>query len=83
MLLVLFSQEGIDAAQKVTRLAEQVKAPMTTAVRWLDYLEQRKLIQRQTSNVDRREVLVSLTPYGRSCLLSYLETLTKDRMHFG
>lgn len=75
ILLVLFAEEGNHRTQKVTRLAEQVNAPITTAVRWLDYLEQRNLIERRVSDLDRREVLISLTDAGRKALLSYFGTL--------
>ena len=77
MLLFLFTEEDDHPTQKVTRLAEQVNAPITTAVRWLDYLEQREFIERRISDFDRREVLISLTEAGREALLSYFGTLAE------
>lgn len=73
ILLLLFADES-SSAQKVTRLAERVKAPMTTAVRWIDYLEQKQLVERNVSELDRREVLISLTAAGRNALMAYFGT---------
>jgi hypothetical protein len=75
MLLQLFADEPETSTHKVTKLAEQVNAPISTAVRWLDYLEQRQLIERRESDLDRREVLISLTNNGRQALVSYCGTL--------
>ena len=75
MLLVLFLYEDRGDKMSVTRLAEFSEAPLTTAIRWLDYLESQRLIERSQCSADRRKFYVSLSDKGRSLLLTYFESL--------
>ena len=80
ILLVLFACDEAQSGLNVTSVAERVSSPVTTAARWIDYLEQRRLIDRRVNAVDRREVLLSLTEDGQQALMSYFGALTKDRI---
>ena len=47
-----------------TEVGEHVGCAQTTAQRWLQDLERRGLIRRETSHLDRRKVCVMLTTHG-------------------
>jgi DNA-binding MarR family transcriptional regulator len=51
---------------KLSRLA------LTTALRWLDYLEEQGLIERKSNPFDQRMVYVELSVKGRSAIDGYL-----------
>jgi DNA-binding MarR family transcriptional regulator len=72
ILLALYAAEM--AQQRVTalKLAEQVLAPTTTALRWLKVLEAVGLVDRKPDPLDARRVFLSLTPKGRYAMSSYL-----------
>ncbi|GAA4001943.1 MarR family transcriptional regulator [Sphingomonas humi] len=75
MLLTLFVYADGGERMSVTRLAEFVGTPLTTAIRWLDYLESQRLIERRQCENDRRKFLVELSGKGRSMLHAYFENL--------
>ncbi|NJC05455.1 DNA-binding MarR family transcriptional regulator [Sphingomonas kaistensis] len=76
MLLVLFIYGNRNEERlSVTRLAEYGDAQLTTAIRWLDYLESQRLIVRQQCEVDRRKYFVELSERGRTMMVSYFESL--------
>lgn len=72
MLLVLFASEDSERRLTITTLVELSGAPSTTALRWLTYLEQAKLVARQPSSLDRRIAFVSITPLGTDQMNAYL-----------
>jgi DNA-binding MarR family transcriptional regulator len=72
MLLVLYVTEQSDERLTMSRLAEWVQAPLTTVLRWMDYLEREQLVERQAHPTDRRIVFVKLLEKGRKALNSYL-----------
>lgn len=45
--------------------------PKTTARRWIDYLEHKKLVQRRPDPVDRRSTEIELHEHGRELLNAY------------
>ncbi|MEO5640244.1 MAG: MarR family transcriptional regulator [Sphingomicrobium sp.] len=71
MLLTLYAVEENERRLTVTGLAELCGAPLTTLVRWLDTLEQQKLIERVASRTDRRVSYLDLAPLGREKLDAY------------
>lgn len=76
MLLILFIYGNRDDERlSVTRLAEYGDAPLTTAIRWLDYLESQRMIVRRQCEFDRRKYFVELSERGRSMLITYFESL--------
>jgi DNA-binding MarR family transcriptional regulator len=80
MLLILFIYGDRDGERlSVTRLAEYGDAPLTTAIRWLDYLESQRMIIRQQSGSDRRKYMVELSDRGRTMLVDYFESLLSLR----
>ncbi len=71
MLLVLYIYGDRGERLSVTRLAEFSEAPLTTAIRWLDYLESQRLIVRLQCPNDRRKYFVHLSDKGRTTLENY------------
>jgi DNA-binding MarR family transcriptional regulator len=69
LLLCLYIMDG----RRVTfgKLVNMIGEPMTTAVRWLDYLEKEHLIARRPDPSDRRMVCIELLDRGRDILDSY------------
>lgn len=69
MLLALYA---IDRRLTIGRLTHVVRASGTTALRWLEYLEQRGLTQRASNPMDARSSFVTLTEHGEHLLDQYL-----------
>ena len=84
VMLVLWEQDGVNVSEICTRLALET----TTLTPLLKRLEARGLIQRVRSASDERQVIVSLTPEGRtlrgkakalpSCVAQAMELPPKD-----
>ena len=72
ILLTLYISDTSESRNTISRLAETSGAPMTTVLRWVDYLEQSRLVARRPSPTDRRVVFVELTALGRDKLTAYL-----------
>lgn len=75
MLLVLYIYGNRGDQMSVTRLAEFSQSPLTTAIRWLDYLESQRLIMRSQCSHDRRKFFVSLSEKGQSMMTDYFRSL--------
>ncbi|GAA4021963.1 hypothetical protein GCM10022280_23210 [Sphingomonas swuensis] len=75
MLLVLFIYGDRGDQVSVTKLAEFSNSPLTTSIRWLDYLESQKLVVRTQSSHDRRKNYVELSEKGRRLLTEYFRSL--------
>ena len=76
MLLTLYAGLAEGPRHSIGRLTRLSGAPPTTALRWLDYLEKKRLVVREPNPTDRRSDFVSLTEDGRSMMDQYLsETL--------
>lgn len=72
---ILLTLYVIDADQRrlSTRdLSKHANLALTTALRWLDYLEEQDLITRKTNPFDRRVVYVELSNKGRVAMDHYL-----------
>ncbi len=76
MLLGLFITEGTQRRQTIGGLAELAGAPMSTSLRWIDYLEQAKLIARASSPTDKRIVFIELTDIAREALHNYFSSVS-------
>jgi DNA-binding MarR family transcriptional regulator len=61
------------------QVAEQAGVSSPTATRMLDLLVQRRLVTRLEDPVDRRAVLISLTPAGRQALAAKLAEVEQSR----
>lgn len=75
MLLVLFIYGDRGDRMSVTKLAEFSESPLTTAIRWLDYLESQRWIVRTPCPNDRRKFFVNLSDKGRSLMVTYFQSL--------
>lgn len=71
MLLLLYAQDS-GQRQTVNRLIELSEGSKTTALRWIDYLETQRLIERSSHPTDRRMAFVELTEKGRGAIEVYL-----------
>lgn len=79
MLLALYSTEASGSRQTVSRLAELSGAPQTTALRWLDFLENREgLVRRKPKPTDRRIYMIELTDKARRALDTYFSEVLVD-----
>lgn len=72
ILLMLYASEQSSGRLTMTRLAEWVDAPLTTVARWVKFLEEEQLVERQPHPTDRRTVFITLLAKGRTALDSYL-----------
>ena len=80
MLLHLYLAESHGTRLNVSRISEASGAPDTTALRWLDYLENRRLVRRDPHPTDARASFVVLTERAHELLGAYLsETLVDNR----
>lgn len=64
-----------DARFTVTRLGEYTGLPVTTTVRWVNYLEKEKLIARNPHPTDMRMAVIELTTKGRERLDRYFSEI--------
>lgn len=77
MLLNLYLTESSGVRLNVSRVTEASGSPPTTALRWLDYLENQRLVRRETHPTDGRASFVELTERAHDLLELYLsEPLT-------
>jgi DNA-binding MarR family transcriptional regulator len=71
MLLALYATENADSRHTVSGLVNLAGVPPTTALRWLDFLEQEQLVTRKPNPTDRRVFYVGLTDMAREALDAY------------
>jgi DNA-binding MarR family transcriptional regulator len=71
LLLALYVEQAENEAPTVSMLAKVAGIPITTALRWMDYLEEKRLIERERSSFDRRASTVTLSESGRTRLEGY------------
>lgn len=72
MLIILYMNEAMGPRLPISRLGDMADTPPTTALRWIEYLEQQGLVRREPHPTDRRSVFVELTEKGRSAMEHYL-----------
>ena len=75
ILLALSVTEEAGARFTVSKLAECIRAPLSTAVRWVKTLEENSLVGRFDHPTDRRITFIRLLDKGRSALDAYLNGL--------
>jgi len=75
-LLELYIAEG-DQPFSLTRLADCTRVPLTTLLRWLEYLTDQGLVRVARSVSDARSRVVDLTPKGRAIMASVLQAMPK------
>lgn len=74
MLMAIYIAHARGYRMTVTDMCFESGVPQTTALRWLNYIEERALIERKRKYLsDGRTVLVSLTPLGLEKMNAYLE----------
>ena len=71
ILLALYMMEANGPRQTVGSLRDLTHASAGATNRWLDYLEDHKLVVREENPVDKRSTLVRLTPKARDLLDTY------------
>jgi DNA-binding MarR family transcriptional regulator len=71
ILLALYVGDNDRRRLSIGQLSEVSNVPLTTALRWLTYLEEQDLIDRSSSGFDQRVVNIELSENGRSCLDRY------------
>lgn len=76
MLLVLYIYGGKGGDISVSRLAEFSEVPLTTSIRWLDYLESQGLVSREPCPTDRRKFSVVLSGKGKAEMDRYFLSIT-------
>lgn len=78
MLLALYCFSASGKVLSVSGLCHSAGVPQTTALRWMQVMEQKKLIRRSKDLTDGRRTLISMTDETRHLLDGYLATL-KDK----
>lgn len=72
MLLALFQADAAGRRTTVSNLCTESGAPPSTALRWIDKLEELKLVRRAKNPLDARVVFVELEHKGRLALHQWL-----------
>lgn len=75
MLLALYRSHAAMHRMTVSNLCRASHAPHSTALRWLDRLEQLNLVYRLEHKFDRRVTFVELTPEARDAIHAYLSEI--------
>jgi DNA-binding MarR family transcriptional regulator len=87
---LLLALKGLPAEKKSTigTLAERLQLEHHSTVELIDRLEQRRLVRRSRDTIDRRQVLIQITPKGDGVLhdlvlhhLEELETVGPELVH--
>lgn len=78
ILLVLYVTEMSQGRHSIGRLAEWIETPLSTAVRWIEYLERKLLVERERHPNDKRVVFIKLAEKGRKLLDDYLSGTSWD-----
>ena len=71
LLLALYVTQADVPAPAVSNLAKTAGVAITTAFRWIDYLEEKRLIERERSSDDGRALTIALSDEGRGRLEDY------------
>lgn len=77
ILLVLYISDHTGRRQTVRRLAHRVNTPLTTAIRWIDYLAKEHLVQKEPRPNYRRMMYVTLLDKGRGLLDDYFSSINQ------
>jgi DNA-binding MarR family transcriptional regulator len=71
LLLCLYVKSGLKETS-LTSLARTAGVPYSSAMRWIRYLADKGLVERNDSRSDRRVTCVQLTPSGRGAMEEFL-----------
>ena len=78
MLLILYAEQH-RTRLTIARLSDKLDLPPTTALRWLNYLEDKRLVVRAPHPTDQRCAILTLTSNAIEALDSYLsEAITRS-----
>lgn len=77
ILLSLYSQPS-GGYRSISTLAESSSAPVGTAIRWVQYLEEQGLVIREVNGGDRAGEIVHLTDKAYRALQFYLAQILRD-----
>jgi DNA-binding MarR family transcriptional regulator len=72
LLLTLFVMDRQGSRLTIGRLAQVAGTKLTTALRWLDYLEDQMFVRRERHPTDARTAFIELTDKARDALDLYL-----------
>lgn len=75
VLLSLYVRDSDQRRVGTTELSRIIDAPLTTCLRWLDYLEQEELIRRLDAHGNRSMKTVELTAKAREKMHAFFWTL--------
>ena len=73
ILLDLFEAEAEGRRVAISTAGLTANVPLTTAIRWINALQQEGLIRRENDPLDRRRSFLSLTELGSRSMREYFE----------
>jgi DNA-binding MarR family transcriptional regulator len=77
VLLELYAAELAQRRVSISKVSAAAGVPGTTALRWIQRLEQEKFVQRESDPLAARRAWIALTPSGSSSMHSYFEAISK------
>ena len=80
ILLSLYIIDGDRRRLNARELSKHANLALTTALRWLDYLEEQELIARKANQFDRRVIYIELSDKGRAAMDHYLVEMQEAAM---
>jgi DNA-binding MarR family transcriptional regulator len=80
LLLNLYITDQGGPRLTIGKLIQVAGLPQSTSLRWLDYLEDQKLIVRNEHPTDARTAFVELTDKAREALASYLSQMLTPKL---
>jgi DNA-binding MarR family transcriptional regulator len=78
MLLEAYAADLVQTRLSVTALCHCAAVPATTALRWLQKLEQKGWLTRKKDTLDARRIWIELTPRGSARMSQYFSTIRPD-----
>jgi DNA-binding MarR family transcriptional regulator len=80
ILLALYTIDCDRRRLNTRELSKLANLALTTALRWLDHLEEQGLIGRRPNPFDQRMVYVELSEKGRAAMDDYLSRMQRQEM---
>jgi DNA-binding MarR family transcriptional regulator len=80
LLLNLYINDRAGPRLTIGKLIQVAGLPQSTSLRWLDYLEDQRLIVRNEHPTDARTAFVELTDKAREALASYLSQMLTPKL---
>ena len=80
LLLALFVMDQRGPKLTIGRLAQVAATKLTTALRWLDYLEDQNLVRRELHPNDARTAFIELTDKARESMRLYLSETVAPKL---